>query len=313
MQFIADLKEGDQVVDHYLCVNKQVLKTRAGKTYYSLKLQDKTGIVDAKIWDLNDGINNFEQGDYIKIDALVITFQGGLQLNIRRLRVSSEGEYNPKDYIPCSEYDIDEMYNKLLSYIDNIKNPYLDQLAKAFFVEDKEFSKKFKEHSAAKSMHHNFLGGLLEHTLSILEICNFYADHYQEIDRDLLITAALFHDMGKLEELSSFPLIEYSDSGQLMGHILISIEWINKKIDAIDKFPKDLANLLKHCIIAHHGELEYGSPKKPQIIEALALHFADNTDAKLKAFTSILSSSEEEGNWVGWQRIFESNIRRTRY
>lgn len=313
MRYLAKLKEEEQVVEHYLCANKQVLKTRAGKTYYSLKLQDKTGIVDAKIWDLNDGISNFEEGDYVKIDALVITFQGSLQLNIRRLRISQEGEINPVDYVPSSERDSEEMYNKLLLYVNSINNIYLSQLAKKFFVEDKVFIKQFKEHTAAKSMHHNFMSGLLEHTLYVADLCDFYSKQYPEIDRNLLITAALLHDIGKMKELSHFPIIEYTDSGQLLGHITISIEWIGKKIDEIEKFPEALANLLKHCILAHHGELEYGSPKKPQIIEAIALHFADNTDAKMKAMTTILKDANGEDTWVGWQRIFDSNIRKSRY
>lgn len=313
MQYLAELKENENVVEHYLCVNKQVLKTKAGKTYYSLKLQDKTGIIDAKIWDLNDGINHFDEGDYIRIDAIVIIFQGTPQLNIKRVRKSSEGEYDPRDYIPVSSRNIEEMYKILMGYIAEIEDVHMKQLVKSFFVEDKDFVKRFKEHTAAKTMHHNFAGGLLEHTLSVLELCDFYAKQYKEINRDLLLTAALFHDIGKLEELSSFPIVEYTDSGQLLGHIMISVEWVGERIRRISGFPPKLANLIKHCIISHHGELEYGSPKKPQIIEAFALNFADNTDAKLKAFSSILESTETEDDWVGWQRIFDSNIRRTKY
>lgn len=313
MRYLADLKENDQVVDTYLCINKQILKTRVGKTYYSLKIQDKSGIFDAKIWDLNDGINLFDEGDFIKIDGTMVLFQGGFQLNIRRVRKSTPGEYDPKEYVPTSNRDLDEMYGQLIEFVDNISNPYMKQLVDSFFVEDQAFIQKFKEHTAAKSMHHSFSGGLLEHTLSVLELCGFYAKQYKEIDKDLLYTAALFHDVGKLEELSSFPIVEYTDSGQLLGHIMISIEWVGSKIRTIDGFPEKLAYLIKHCIISHHGELEYGSPKKPQIIEAFALNFADNTDAKLKAFSSILEGNEVEEDWVGWQRIFDSNIRRTRY
>lgn len=313
MQYISDLKEGDQVVEHYLCVSKQILKTKSGKTYYSLLLQDKTGIVDAKIWDLSDGINNFEEKDYIKIDALVVTFQGNIQLNIRRLRKSSEGEYDPKEYVPTSDRDINEMYNQLLGYINSIKDPFLNTLACKFFVDDKQFVEKFKEHTAAKTVHHSFMGGLLEHTLSVVQVCEFFANQYPIINRDLLYTAALFHDIGKMDELSSFPVIEYTDAGQLMGHIVISVEWVNDKIKEIDKFPQKLAFLLKHCILAHHGELEYGSPKKPAILEAIALHFADNVDAKIKTFETMLSNGDEQDDWLGWQRLFDSNMRRTRY
>jgi 3'-5' exoribonuclease len=313
MQYLKDVKVDEQVIDHYLCASKQSLKTRTGKTYYSLKLQDKTAMVDAKIWDLNSGIENFEEGDYIKIDALAISFQGSIQLNIRRVRKSEEGEYNPQDYIPVSERDVDEMYSELVAYVESVSNVHLSKLLKSFFMEDDAFKKAFMEHTAAKTMHHNFYGGLLEHTLCVADLCDFYCKQYKELNRNLLISAALLHDIGKLAELSQFPIIEYTDEGQLMGHIVISIEWISKKIDKIDKFPVDLANLLKHCIVAHHGELEYGSPKKPEIIEAVALHFADNTDAKIKAFSTIMKSAEKELTWIGWQKMFETNIRRTRY
>lgn len=313
MRYLSDIRENEQVVEHYLCVNKQILKTKAGKSYYSLRLQDKSGIVDGKIWELNDGINHFDEGDYIKIDALAVSFQGTMQLNIKRVRKSTEGEYDPSEYIPMSQRNIEEMYNDLLVYVNGIKNIYLKKLVDSFFVEDKIFIKKFKSHTAAKTMHHNFCGGLLEHTLSILDICGFLAKQYPEINKDLLVTAALFHDSGKIEELSSFPIVDYTDSGQLLGHIMITLEWVGARIREIDGFPDALANLLKHCIISHHGELEYGSPKKPQIIEAFALSMADNMDAKLKAFTSILESSEEGDDWVGYQRIFDGNIRRTRY
>lgn len=313
MRFISELREGDQVVEHYLCKNKQVLKTRAGKTYYSLRLQDKTGVVDAKIWDLSNGIDNFEEHDYIKIDAQVVSFQNSLQLNIRRLRKSQEGEYDTKDFIPVSSRDIEEMYKLLLDYVNKIKNPHLRKLVDLFFVEDKEFVAKFKAHSAAKTLHHSFMGGLLEHTLCVLDLCSFYAKQYPIINTDILYTAALCHDMGKMSELSSFPINEYTDEGQLLGHIIISLEWINDRIKKIPNFPPKLANHLKHCIIAHHGELEYGSPKKPETIEALALHFADNTDAKLRTFSDVISSTEEEGDWLGWQKIFDTNIRKTTF
>ena len=313
MQYIETLREGEQVVEHYLCVSKQVLKTKAGKTYYSLLLQDKTGVLDSKIWDLSDGINNFEEKDYVKVDGLVVSFQGNIQLNIRRLRKSSEGEYDPKEYVPTSDRDVDEMYSELLSHINDINNTYLNTLAKKFFVDDKDFVNRFKQHTAAKTVHHNFMGGLLEHTLSILKICEFFSKQYPILDRDVLYTAALFHDIGKMDELSSFPVVEYTDSGQLLGHIMISVEWVNEKIKEIENFPKDLANIIKHCILAHHGELEYGSPKKPAVIEAVALHFADNVDAKIKTFETLLTSGDNMEDWLGWQRLFDSNIRRTRY
>lgn len=313
MIYIDQLKEGEQVQEFYLCAQKQVLKTRAGKTYYSLRLQDKTGTVDGKVWDLNNGIEDFNSGDYIKIDALIINFQGSMQLNIRRIRKANEGEYEPSEYIPTSQYDVDEMYTELLSYISSMTNPYLKKLAESFFVKDGNFRKAFKGHTAAKTVHHNFYGGLLEHTLGIIRICKFMADQYKVIDRDLLYCGALFHDIGKLKELSSFPIIDYTDEGQLIGHIVIGVEWLSDKIRGIDGFPSVLANHLKHIILAHHGELEYGSPKKPELIEAIVLHYADNMDAKVMTFSSIMNQTDEDDDWMGWQRVFDTNIRRTRY
>lgn len=313
MKYIQDVRENDQLVDIYLCANKQVLKTRAGKTYYSLRLQDKSGSVDAKIWDLSDGIHNFEQGDYIKIDATVVSFQGSIQLNIRRLRVASEGEFEPKDYIPTTVYNIEGMYKELLGYIDSMDNMYLRKLANSFFVEDVNFAKNFKEHSAAKTVHHNFLGGLLEHTLGIIRICEFLANQYKELNKSLLYSGALFHDVGKLKELSNFPIVEYTDEGQLIGHIIIGVEWLTEKMRKIDGFPENIALLLKHMIIAHHGELEYGSPKKPAILEAIALHYADNIDAKMMTFTTVLNESSSEDIWTGYSRLFDSNLRRTKF
>jgi len=313
MQFIETIRENDQVTDHYLCTAKQVLKTRAGKTYYSLKIQDKTGEIECKIWDLNDGINHFEAGDYVKLDGSVVTFQGGLQMNIRRIRRSQEGEYNPSDYVPMTVYNIEDMYKEFLGFIDKVENKYVKQLLNAFFVDDKVMAKRFKEHGAAKSVHHNFYGGLLEHTLGILRICDFLAKSYPVVNKDVLFAGAMLHDIGKLVELTELPIVDYTDEGQLIGHIIIGVEWINEKASAIPGFPKPLANLIKHCVIAHHGELEYGSPKKPAILEAALLHYADNIDAKVQTFTSILDSTESQDDWAGYQRLFESNIRKTRF
>lgn len=311
MRYIGELREGEMVKETYLCKTKQILKTKAGKSYYSLLLQDKTGTIDAKVWELNGGIENFEAMDYIHVEGQVISFQSSLQFNIKRIRVSQEGEYDPVDFMPMTSKDIEQMYKDILSYIKQIKEPHLKKLVESFFVEDAVFVKAFKFHSAAKSVHHGFIGGLLEHTLSVVKLCDYLANNYEIINRDLLITSALFHDIGKLDELSIFPENDYTDDGQLLGHIYIGTEKISARIRTIPNFPIKLANELKHCILAHHGELEYGSPKKPALVEAMALNFADNTDAKLETMKEIFSSSDEKAEWLGYNRFFESNIRRT--
>lgn len=311
MRFIADLREGDHISGIYLCKNKQNLKTKAGKSYYSMLLQDKTGTLDAKVWDLNNGIEHFESLDFIKVDGLITSFQGALQVNVRRVRRTQEQEYDIRDYLPTSRFDIEEMMKELVEIIQTIKNPYLKTLLDSFFVRDKEFIKSFKAHSAAKSVHHGFVGGLLEHTLSVTKLCDFYCKRYPILNRDLLLTAAMCHDIGKTTELSLFPENDYTDEGQLIGHIVKGTEMIHDRIRDIPNFPQVLANELKHCILAHHGELEYGSPKKPALVEALALNLADNTDAKMETMTEFFAGAMDESEWLGYNRLFESNIRRT--
>ncbi len=311
MTYIEEYKEGNKFSGIYLCKTKQVLKTKAGKTYYSLILQDKTGIIDGKVWELNNGIEEFEAMDFIMADGMVTSFQGARQVNINRIRKAQEGEYNPADYIPASKYGIEEMYNELKEIIKTIKDPYLRKLAEMCFIDDTEFANKFKSHSAAKSIHHGFIGGLLQHTLAVARMCSFMADNYNILDRDLLITAAIFHDIGKVYELSYFPSNDYTDEGQLLGHIFIGAEFIGNKIKEIPGFPKVLATELRHCILAHHGELEYGSPKKPAMAEAMALAFADNADARLETMTEIYEKASPSTEWLGYNRIVDSNIRQS--
>ena len=311
MRYINTLHEGETIRNVYLCKGKRSAETRNGRPYDNLILQDKTGTLDAKIWDPGSvGIDEFDAMDYVAVTGDVTSFQGNLQMSIKRARKVSEGEYEPKDYLPVSDKDIDQMYEMLKKYIASVKNPYLNKLLNAFFA-DPDFEKRFKFHSAAKSVHHGFVGGLLEHTLSVTRNCDFFAKCYPILNRDLLVTAAMFHDIGKLEELSTFPANDYTDEGQLLGHIMIGAEQIGIKIREIEGFPVILANELKHCILAHHGELEYGSPKKPALAEAVALNLADNTDARMETLTEIFHADKGKKEWLGFNRIFESNLRRT--
>lgn len=312
MKFIETLREGERLGDIYLCKFRQAAVTKNGKSYENVVLQDKTGVLDAKIWEPgSQGIDDFEPLDYVYVVGDVTSFQGSLQLNIKRLRRAQAGEYRQEDYLPISDRDIDEMYEELKGYVAKIKNPYLKQLTDSYFIENEAFIKAFKFHSAAKSVHHGFVGGLLEHTLSVVKLCDFYAKQYPELNRDLLLTAALFHDIGKMKEISVFPENDYTDDGQLLGHIYMGAELVGASIRRIQGFPRKLASELKHCILAHHGELEYGSPKKPALMEALALNFADNTDAKLETFRELLKGTTDNGEWLGYNRLFESNVRRT--
>ncbi len=312
MKYIGTFREGMHVSDVYLCKTKQIALTKAGKEYGSLILQDKTGTVDAKIWDLGSpGVGNFEALDYVYVDADVTVFQGTNQLNVKRIRRAEDVEYIPEDYLPVSSKSIDGMYEQLLSYIRSMKNKNLKELAESFFVEDKRFVKEFKAHSAAKSVHHGFVGGLLEHTLSVVQLCDFFAGHYPALNRDLLLAAAMFHDIGKTKELSNFPENDYTDAGQLLGHIVIGSQMVMSRIEKMPAFPQKLEAELVHCILAHHGELEYGSPKKPALLEALALNFADNTDAKMETMLEALGGAGDNKGWLGFNRFLDSNIRKT--
>ena len=292
MRFIDELHEGDRVSSIFLCKNKINAKTKAGKTYYSLTLQDKTGTLDGKIWDLSSGIDHFESMDYIHVDGDITSFQGALQLNIRRVRKAREGEYDPADYLPVSPYDNKAMYEKIVDYVNSVKNEKIRELLTGMFVEDTELVDEFRHHSAAKSVHHSFVGGLMQHTLRVTQLCDSYCRIYPLLNRDLLIAGALCHDIGKLEELASFPNNDYTDDGQLLGHIVIGYGMLRDRIAKIPGFPQKTASELYHLILSHHGELEFGSPKKPALIEAFALHHADNTDAKLQTMSELLSSSE---------------------
>lgn len=312
MKYIKDYKEGDRISDIYLCKHKQSAVTKNGKPYENLILQDKTGTLDAKIWEPNSaGIGEFDSLDYIEVFGDVNNFQGVLQVSVKRVRLCQEGEYDPSEYLPVSSKDIESMYKELLQYINSIQNTYVKQLLEAFFVEDEKFVKAFKESSAAKAIHHGFVGGLLEHTLSVVKLCDYYCGAYPILKRDLLLAAAMFHDIGKTKELSPFPENNYTDEGQLLGHIMIGSQMVSEKIAKITGFPSSTASEIKHCILAHHGKYEYGSPKIPALIEAMALSYADETDAKLETFKEILEGTNETG-WLGYNRLMESNLRKTR-
>ena len=312
MKYIKDLREGDRVGDIYLCKHKQAAMTKNGKPYENIIIQDKTGTLDGKIWDPNSqGIDDFDTQDYIEIVGDITSFAGALQLNVKRVRKTHEGEYDPADYLPVSSKDRNAMYQELREYIESVGNPHLRQLLQYFFVEDKEFIQAFGFSSAAKMVHHGFVGGLLEHTLGVVKLCDYYTQSYDYLNRDLLISAAIFHDMGKTKELSAFPMNDYTDDGQLLGHIMMGAEMLHDAIREIPDFPEVTARELKHCILAHHGELAYGSPKKPALAEAVALNMADNTDAKLETLKEVFENAGDNNDWLGYNRLFESNIRKT--
>lgn len=311
MRYINTLHAGEVIRNIYLCKGKRSAETRNGKPFDSLILQDKTGTLDGKVWDPNSGgIADYDEMDFIEVYGEVTSYNNTLQLNIKQIRKAYDDEYILADYMPTSEKDANQMYQELLGYGKQIKNKYLRQLIEYYFEKDQNFIKVFKSHSAAKSVHHGFAGGLLEHTLSVVKFCEYMVGAYPILNKDLLYTAAMCHDIGKTKELSAFPQNDYTDDGQLLGHIVIGVEMVGDAVRAIPGFPEQLASELKHCIIAHHGELEYGSPKKPAIPEAFALNFADCADAKLQSLTEIFKEKNTT-EWLGFNRLFDTNLRKS--
>ena len=314
MRYIETLREGERIQEIYLCRQRTTAMTKTGKEYENVILQDKTGSLNAKIWDPHSmGIDEFDALDYVEVNGDVTVFNGQTQLSIKRARKISETDVDPTNYLPCTNKNIDEMMMELTKFIAGVNNPYYKQVLTKLFIDNTEFAEAFKKHSAAKSVHHGFIGGLLEHTLSVAKMCDFFAKQYPILNRDLLMTSAICHDIGKVYELSDFPMNDYTDAGQLLGHIVMGSEMLGKIMDSIPDFPTKLKNELKHCILAHHGELEYGSPKKPALIEAMALNLADNADAKIETMTELLNSnsSASSDQWLGYNRLLETNVRKT--
>ena len=315
MRYINEFREGDNITGIYLCKQKNSAVTKNGKEYDNLTLADKTGSLNCKIWEPNSmGIGDFSVNDYVEVHGRVSVFNGALQMSIDRAFKAGPGTFDPADYLPVSSKDPAKMAAQLDRYINSVQAPYFRLLLEKIFIEDVQFREAFLKHSAAKSIHHGFVGGLLQHTLAVCDLCDFYAQRYPNINRDLLITAALCHDIGKVRELSAFPMNDYTNEGQLLGHIVIGVEMVGEKIREIKGFPRLRAEELKHCIVAHHGEYEFGSPKKPAILEAVALNFADNTDAKIQAMTEFFDNNpntDPQNPWMGYNRIFDSNIRPT--
>ncbi len=313
MRYLKDYHDGDKASGIYMVKSKTSGVSKNGKPFENVTLQDKSGTIDCKIWDINDpGIDEFDKLDYVDIKGEITSFNNALQLNIRRARKAHEGEYDPADYMPVSSRNIDEMYSELKALIESVQNPSYKALLKAFFVEDEDFVKRFKKSSAAKSVHHGFVGGLLEHTLSVTKMCDYYSKAYPFLKRDLLLTAAMCHDIGKIYELSAFPENDYTDEGNLLGHIVMGSNMVGKKAAKVEGFSKSDLLQLQHCILAHHGKLEFGSPKTPALVEALALSYADDTDAKMETFKEILENNSGNPGWFGFQKFLDGNVRATR-
>jgi 3'-5' exoribonuclease len=303
---ISELSEGEKVIDHFLVQSRQLLTTKAGKQYISMRLQDKTGQIPARVWDnAAEFFEKFKVNDIIKVDADVERYNQELQLKVHRLRPSETEEVELSDFVAQSPHDIDEIFLELRSHVEGVENPYLKDLLNAFF-EDEEFVKDFKASPAARNIHHVCMGGLLEHTLSTTRICEYLTTHYENLDADLLIAMAILHDIGKVEELEVAPAINYTEEGHLLGHIVIGIRMVAERIERIPGFPPKLRTLIEHMILSHHGQADWGSPLPPMFLEAEVLHRADDLDAKVNIINRALSEDRDpDSAWTTYHRVLE--------
>lgn len=313
--FANELEPNQQVQTTFLVLNKDVRQKKTGEPYLSLLLGDKTGDIDAKMWDgVAEIMDTFDRNDYIKIRGQATVYQNKLQLRVDRLIRADEREVEPGDYFPASKRDRDEMYAELMGYIDTMRNPHLKALLEAFFA-DSDIARRYKTAPAAKSIHHAWIGGLIEHVLSLMTLARFTARHYAEIDEDLLLTGVVLHDIGKIYELTYERGFGYSDEGQLVGHILIALRMLDEKVKQVPGFPPKLRLLVEHMVASHHGELAYGSPKVPCFLEAMLLHHLDNLDSKMETVRTIVQrDSMLEGNFTGYATSLErSLLKKDRY
>lgn len=307
MPLINELKPQENIKGIYLCKYKQLLKNKNGKDYYSIKLQDKSGILDGKIWCLHGGIGEFEVDDIVEVEGETLLYQDNLQLNVSKMKKAEDG-FDLKDFLPHTKKDVDVLEEQLMNFIERVENPFIKKLLENIFLEDSLFE-AFVKHSAGKSVHHAYLNGLLEHTVSVATIGTTLAGLYEGVCLDYVIAGCLLHDIGKLRELSQFPRNDYSDEGQLLGHLMIGAEMVHDTIKEIPDFPDEIERILKHILIAHHGELEYGSPVPPKCIEAMIVHLADYSDSRIKMVEEMVEGSHEEP-YVGYHKLLARNIRK---
>jgi 3'-5' exoribonuclease len=309
--FVSDLKPDQAITSFFLVCEKEIRATRDGKSYLRLELGDRTGPIEARMWEgFERDAATFGNEDFVKVQARVENYRGKLQLALDKIRRAEENEVDPADFFPHTSEDVEQLYSRFLAFIGMVGNPWLRQLLESV-VQDAELVPRLKRAPAAKAMHHAFLGGLLEHVVSLCGLCVAVAGHYPEVDLDLLLTGAALHDLGKIEELRYERSFGYTDEGQLLGHILIEYEWISKKIDTIPEFPAHLKTLVQHMIVSHHGQYAFGSPKLPMFREALLLHYLDDLDSKMAAVRAALASDKGEGNWTGWNAALERRFVRT--
>jgi 3'-5' exoribonuclease len=307
--YVSDLKPNQVITTTLLVHIKDVRQKKSGEPYLSLLLGDRTGEVDAKMWDnVADVIDTFERDDFVKVKGLLQVFQNRPQLTIHKMIRVVDADVDFADYFPASTRDPAEMFAELRGIVAGVQNPHLRALLEAF-LDDEPLARMYRIAPAAKHVHHAYLGGLIEHVLSVCNLCRVAAAHYKYVDLDLLLTGAILHDVGKVAELTYDRSFGYSTEGQLLGHIIIGLRLLHDKLQRFPDFPSKLRVLVEHMIVSHHGELEFGSPKVPQFPEALLLHHLDNLDSKMECMRSLVAKDRHvEGCWTGYNSSLERSL-----
>ncbi|MBI3406622.1 MAG: HD domain-containing protein [Acidobacteria bacterium] len=294
--YISSLAPDTTIATFFLVWEKETRTAQNGKPYIQLKLGDRTGTLDAKIWDAQSA-PAFERNDFIYVKANVQLYRDKKQMIVQQLRRAEANEVDMSDYLPRTTEDVEALFATLQAEVEAVKNPWLKKLLQSV-VTDPAIAPRIKQAPAAMKMHHAFLGGLLEHVVSLCGLCRAIAGRYPEVNVDLLVSAAVLHDVGKISELTYDRAFGYSSEGQLLGHILIEYEMVAKKIDAIEGFPPPLKTVMMHMLVSHHGEYEFGSPKLPMFREALLFHYLDDMDSKMASMRASLAAPEGEPGWT---------------
>ena len=304
-RFVAELKENESLSSSFLVKAKILGNTRSGNPFLRVRLADRSGETEGRVWERAVELDGeFEINDVVNVRAKVERYQGELQLNISNLERLDPDTVNPTLYLPTGPKDPEDQWLKLTNLATQVKNSHLKRLLQSFLT-DPDFVKQMKQSPAAKAMHHAYLGGLLEHTVSVTRLLTRICDHYPRLDRDLLVTGAILHDIGKIEEFSCQLQLDYTDAGRLLGHVVLGVERVQAEINKIKGFALDLSLALQHLMVSHHGEYEFGSPKRPKTLEAFALHYADDLDAKMNHVSGLLDAEQSSAShWTSYQRVY---------
>jgi len=301
--FISDCSQQENkiITSSFVVASKQVKAKKNGEPYLALTLADRTGQIEAKMWDnVEEFILAFEQDDFLKIKGLINKYKNRFQLTIHKLRRMEEGEVDFTDYLPKTTKDIGELWRTLTEFVATFQNPHLKSLVELFMA-DAEIAERYRNAPAAKTLHHAYIGGLLDHVVSLFRSCDLMCQNYPQVNRDLLLTGAFLHDIGKIQELTYNRAFSYTTRGQLLGHMIIELEMLQAKLAKLPDFPAELKTLLEHMIISHHGQYDFGSPKLPMFPEALMLHYLDDLDSKMEAMRAHFEREAElEGPWTSF-------------